>query len=188
MTKRTPKLEAVILAGFAEGHSLRYLCRQFGISRGAFLTWMQSDPDLARRYEEALLPHAEALVDDCMTIAGNPLADLGDGRPVHAGTDETDRLRLGRYRIDARLKIARIYYKRHEAVLARQAREGDRTHLAAAAEQEVDDVAPEANAAESPPAKAVDPDNRPDDASSPVRLATTSTPSAPVHRRVANLR
>lgn len=135
MTKRTPQIEAGIIHGFANGRSLRAMCRQYDISRTAFLKWKQSDPDLLLCFEEAMLLHAEALVDDCIAIAEDPAIDLGEGRSSRAGMDMGELLRHARFRIDSRLKIARIYFKRHDAIAARRAEEHLKMHLAYLAEE-----------------------------------------------------
>lgn len=119
MTKHTPQLETAILDGFAEGCSLRAICKRAGVSRSAFLRWLHADPALARRYEDAQILHAQALVDDCVAIADDPTVALGEGRPGDA-VDAAGIIRHARFRIEARLKVARIYFKRHEAVLARR--------------------------------------------------------------------
>lgn len=119
MTKHTPQLETAILDGFAEGCSLRAICQRAGVSRSAFLRWLHADPDLARRYEDAQILHAQALVDDCVAIADDPTVALGEGRPGDA-VDAAGMIRHARFRIEARLKVARIYFKRHEAALARR--------------------------------------------------------------------
>lgn len=119
MTKHTTQLETAILDGFAEGCSLRAMCQRAGVSRSAFLRWLHGNPDLARRYEDAQILHAQALVDDCVAIADDPTVALGEGRPGDA-VDAAGMIRHARFRIEARLKVARIYFKRHEAALARR--------------------------------------------------------------------
>ena len=140
MTNRAQQLESAILAGFADGCSLRTMCRKLGFPRGAFLKWAHGDPDLAQRFEDAQLSHAEALVDDCIAIGDDPMVELGEGRPGDAH-DTADRLRRARFRIEARLKVARIYFKRHEAVVAREMREEELMILAENAEQDDDEPA-----------------------------------------------
>lgn len=122
MTKRTTQLETLILDLFAEGRSLQGACREAGISRSAFLKWMHATPDLRRRYEEAQLFHAQALVDDCLAIADDPFVDLGEGAGF-GGCDEGAAMRRARFRMEVRLKVANLYFKRHEAALARRAKE-----------------------------------------------------------------
>ena len=113
MTKRTPQIEDAILDGFADGHSLRDMCRAHGISRSTFHGWKNADPDFAHRYEDAQAAHADSLVDDCMAIVDDP-GDRGD----------PDRFRRARMRMDGRLRMARVYHKRYDAtVAARRARE-----------------------------------------------------------------
>ena len=129
MTKRTPQIESAILDGFADGRSLRSLCREHDISRTAFLSWMIADPDLARGYEDTQLLHAHALVDDCLAIADDPSIDLGDGRGGGAGSNPAELLRHARYRIDSRLKIARLHLKRYDAAMARRAREAEQIQI-----------------------------------------------------------
>lgn len=141
MTKRTTQLETLILDLFAEGRSLQGACREAGISRSAFLKWMHATPDLKRRYEEAQLFHAQALVDDCLAIADDPFVDLGEG-PGFAGFDEGAAMRRARFRMDVRLKVANLYFKRHEAALARQEKEKAAEQAQAEAALEPADEAP----------------------------------------------
>lgn len=122
MTKRTTQLETLVLGLFAEGRSLQGACREAGISRSAFLKWMHATPDLRRRYDEAQLYHAQSLVDDCLAIADDPFVDLGEG-PGFAGFDEGAAMRRARFRMEVRIKVANLYFKRHEAALARRAKE-----------------------------------------------------------------
>ena len=141
MTKRTPQIEAAIIEGFADGRSLRSMCREHDISRTAFLAWMIADAELAHAYEEAQLLHAHALVDDCIVIAENPSVDLGDGCPAGGG-DPAELLRRARYRIDSRLKVARLYFKRHDAAVAARAREEEKRRVVWADDPEDEPASP----------------------------------------------
>ena len=183
MTKRTPQLEATILAGFADGRSLRAMCRTLGISRVTFLTWMRDDPDLAFRYEETQFLHASALVDDCLAIADDPMIDLGEGRPGDGGMDEAERMRRARFRVDTRLKVARIHFKQHEAALARHAKE---EALLLQAEAEADaKAAPAPNATNTAaPLRTVAPaSNRPNDIYNSVPRTTPAAMPEPERLR-----
>lgn len=188
MTKLTPQLQSAILAGFADGISLRTMCRKAGISRSVFLKWMNGDPDLTWDYEDAQLLHAEALVDDCIAIGDDPRVQLGEERPGDAG-GEADILRRARFRIEARLKVARIYFKRHEAVLARRMREEELMVLAENADEDGDE--PATPVAE--PAVARQPNRKARRAAkaaakhrAPLRLAAVSAQREPAVRRVGS--
>lgn len=124
MTKCTPQLESAILSGFAEGLSLSVACRTHEISRSAFLQWKAADPDLAERYAAAQLLHAESLVDECLELADD--LDRMEGGGVMA--------RFTRQQIDTRLKVARFYFKRHDAAAARHDREEERRQAQRATE------------------------------------------------------
>ena len=187
MTNRTQQLETAILAGFADGCSLRTMCRKAGISRSAFLKWMHGDPDLTWRYEDAQLNHAEALVDDCLAIADDPGVELGEGRPGDANRDEPDMLRRARFRIDARLKVARIYFKQHEAALARRLQEEELMILAENAEERGDEPATQVAepTAERRPNRKARRAAKARNKHAPLRLAAVSAQPEPA-RRVAS--
>lgn len=166
MTKRSPQLEAAILDGFAEGLSLSVACSRCGLSRSAFLQWKAADPDLARRYEAAQLAHAESLVDSCIDLADD--FDRLEGSGAMA--------RFTRLQIETRLKVARLYFKRHEAAAERRAREEELHRAQQAAEP--DAVLPQA-AGEERPAPARDPATA---AADPLRLATAAEARKPERR------
>lgn len=124
MTKHTPQLESAILDGFAEGLSLSMACRRHDVSRSTFLKWKAADPALAERYAATQLLHAESLVDECLEIADDTVRIEGDAALA----------RYTRMQIDTRLKVARLYFKRHEEAAQRRAREEERRQAQLAAE------------------------------------------------------
>lgn len=166
MTKRSPQFEAAILAGFTEGLSLSVACSRCGVSRAAFLQWKATDPDLAQRYETAQLSHAESLVDSCLDLADD-LDRLEGGGAV---------ARFTRLQIETRLKVARLYFKRHEAAAERRAREEELHRARHAAEP---DEMPPGTADEKRPAPAAVPVTA---VTEPRRLATAAEAREPERR------
>lgn len=169
MTKRTSQLESAILAGFAEGQTLQTVCRAHDVSRTAFLAWKAADPALARRYEVAQLLHAEALIDECLEIADDPASIAGGGETA----------RYNRLRIDTRIKIARLHFKRHEEAMERRRREEDARAVEAAVADAGD--APSEPAGETP-AKAAPPHPAGDAPAAPFRLGTAAGAREPERR------
>jgi hypothetical protein len=188
MTKRTPQIEAAIIAGFAAGRSLRSVCREHDLSRTAFLTWKLADPKLARLYEDVQLLHAEALLDDCLAIADDPLVNLNDGRGGLTSF-EGESARYARFRLDSRLKVARIYFKRHEATVARRALEEEARKQAEAARDATREDEPTPETADQsvprkPAGRAGHPDRRVANPA-PLRAAACSATPVPTLRSAA---
>lgn len=86
-------IEAV-LASMAEGPSAREACREVGVPVMTFLDWVAADKALSGQYAQAREFGCDALADELMTIANQPVGTMDNG-----GTD-TGAVQKQRLQID----------------------------------------------------------------------------------------
>ena len=107
-TIRTDELVETILAGIADGVTLRQLCRIHGVSKSSWYNWMEADKELAGRFARARIDGFDVIAEEILDIADDGSNDwmereLKDGRIVMALNDE--HVRRSALRVDARLKL-----------------------------------------------------------------------------------
>ena len=105
---RDPVLEEILLAGLAEGITLRKLCRRHQIAPALVQRWRLEDREFARRFALAREAGFEAIAEETLEIADDDAGDVthkekADGTmSVAKNPDNVARARL---RVETRLKL-----------------------------------------------------------------------------------
>lgn len=105
---RDPALEETLLAGLAEGITLRKLCRRHHIAPALVQRWRLEDREFARRFALAREAGFEAIAEETLEIADDDAGDVthkekADGTmSVAKNPDNVARARL---RVETRLKL-----------------------------------------------------------------------------------
>jgi len=90
-----------------DGHSVRTIARDLGASATAVLKWLDREPERMRQYQLARQAQADALVDEIIDLADEPIPVGPDGRMDSAAVNDK------RLRIDARKWIASKFRPSH---------------------------------------------------------------------------
>ena len=105
---RDPALEEMLLAGLAEGITLRKLCRRHQVAPALVQRWRLEDREFARRFALAREAGFEAIAEETLEIADDDAGDVthkekADGTmSVAKNPDNVARARL---RVETRLKL-----------------------------------------------------------------------------------
>ena len=107
-SKRTPKLEKVLLEGIAKGQSLRKVCKRVGIEPSTFFDWLKKDEELHKQYARAKEIAAELMADEILQIADDTSEDElfveqedGSGKSARR-TQNSEFINRARLRVDSR--------------------------------------------------------------------------------------
>ncbi|MCW1985083.1 UNVERIFIED_ORG: hypothetical protein M2348_000794 [Sphingomonas sp. R1F5B] len=105
---RDRALEDLLLAGLAEGVTLRKLCRRHHIAPGLVQRWRLEDKDFARRFALAREAGFEAIAEETLEIADDDAGDVtckekADGSVAVA--KNPDNVARARLRVETRLKL-----------------------------------------------------------------------------------
>ena len=106
MKKRSPKLDAAIVAGVTKGASLASLCQALGIARTTLAGWLRSDRAFANRLAWARDAFCGELIDECLAIADDSSGDW-IARPGCKGgqVPDLEHIRGAQHAIDARMRL-----------------------------------------------------------------------------------
>lgn len=105
---RDAALAEALLAGLAEGVTLRKLCRRHGVAASLVQRWRLEDKNFARRFALAREAGFEAIAEEALEIADDDAEDVitkekSDGSvSVAKNPDNVARARL---RVETRLKL-----------------------------------------------------------------------------------
>jgi hypothetical protein len=105
---RDPALEEILLAGLAEGITLRKLCRRHQIAPALVQRWRLEDREFARRFALAREAGFEAIAEETLEIADDDAGDVthkekADGTMSVA--KNPDNVAQARLRVETRLKL-----------------------------------------------------------------------------------
>ena len=104
-SKFTHAISEEIIERLSEGEPLAQICRSEGMPhRSVFYDWMETRPELSRRFARAREEGEDMIALDCLNIAddnGKDTRILEDGKEITDG-DVVQRAKL---RIDTRLKL-----------------------------------------------------------------------------------
>ena len=79
VTKDRAAVADVVLNHMVSGVSMRQSCINAGIGAATFIDWVNADPALAERYARAREGLLDAMVDQILTLADEPVPKLDNG-------------------------------------------------------------------------------------------------------------
>ncbi len=79
VTKDRAEVASVVLNHMVSGLSMRQSCINAGIGAATFIDWVNADPALAERYARAREGLLDAMVDQILTLADEPVPKLDNG-------------------------------------------------------------------------------------------------------------
>lgn len=105
---RDREIEEALLAGLAEGITLRKLCRRHGVPAGQVQRWRLDDKAFARRFALAREAGFEAIAEETLEIADDDAGDFAEKEKADGSvtlTKNPDNVARARLRVETRLKL-----------------------------------------------------------------------------------
>ena len=107
MTRRSASIEERLLAGVADGRTLREMCRETNVGRATVYTWMK-DEDFAQRMARARAIGFDAIAEEMLEIADdsrNDWVQRADASETDPPTRNPDNIARSKLRIDTRMRV-----------------------------------------------------------------------------------
>jgi len=107
MTRRSASIEERLLAGVADGRTLREMCRVTNVGRATVYAWMK-DEDFAQRMARARAIGFDAIAEEMLEIADdsrNDWVERADAAEKNPPARNPDNIARSKLRIDTRMRV-----------------------------------------------------------------------------------